>query len=63
MINMNYLITKFCIMNHVNLMLKSIYNKYRIKMLLVQENKIYLNRFNNKKKTKIRKIIQEVIVK
>jgi hypothetical protein len=34
-----------------------------IKMLLVQENKIYLNRFNNKKKTKIRKIIQEVIVK
>jgi hypothetical protein len=50
-------------MNHVNLMLKSIYNKYRIKMLLVQENKIYLNRFNNKKEIKIRKIIQEVIVK
>jgi hypothetical protein len=50
-------------MNHVNLMLKSTYNKYRIKMLLVQENKLYLVRFNNKKEIKIRKVIQEVIVK
>lgn len=63
MIKMNHLITKFCIMNHVNLMLKSTYNKYRIKMLLVQENKLYLVRFNNKKEIKIRKVIQEVIVK